>query len=252
MPAPRTASDRWPDDRLDALRLEADLPADTLVGRMVAEEGEAAARELFDLLIRNIGLPLDNLPEYVHSFVEETSRLPEWADPAAIQHGQEAFLDFSVDFVVFLYYKSLPTCYACWRGAQVLHLTGRLDQGRGWPEIYARRVAETAQFVLDVMTPGNLAPGGRGIRTAQKVRLIHAAIRRFLPAGRWDHTWGRPINQEDMALTLMTFSVSMLEGLAQARQPLPADRAEAYMKSTGEMQWMLRPGAAYLPFYELA
>jgi hypothetical protein len=45
-----------------------------------------------------------------------------------------------------------------------------------------RRIVETAQFVLDVMAPDGLGHSGRGVRSAQKVRLMHAAIRHLILA----------------------------------------------------------------------
>jgi hypothetical protein len=72
-------------------------------------------------------------------------------------------------------------CYAGYPGVKVLTFSRRLDHDA------VRRVGETAQFVLAVMTPGSLHPGGRGIRKIQKIRLLHAAIRHLVSSsGRWD------------------------------------------------------------------
>ena len=74
---------------------------------------------------------------------------------------------------------------------------------------YRRRAAETLRFILDVMEPGALEPGGKGIRSAQKVRLLHATIRHFARvSGRWAALpqWGEPINQEELLGTLLSFS----------------------------------------------
>ncbi|MBK8044673.1 MAG: DUF2236 domain-containing protein [Haliscomenobacter sp.] len=72
---------------------------------------------------------------------------------------------------------------------------------------------ETAQFVIDVLSPGGLSPAGKGVRSAQKVRLIHASIRHFLKQRGWDtEDLGEPLNQEDKAGTLMAFSALLLDG----------------------------------------
>ena len=57
---------------------------------------------------------------------------------------------------------------------------------------------------------GGLSGPGRGIRTAQKVRLMHAAVRNILltesdPPGD-EQLLGKPVNQEDTAGTLLLFS----------------------------------------------
>jgi len=56
----------------------------------------------------------------------------------------------------------------------VLFETGELYQRPN------RRVFETLQMVVDVMSPGGLAAEGRGSLTALKVRLMHAAVRKLL------------------------------------------------------------------------
>src|SRR5262245_15657081 len=75
------------------------------------------------------------------------------------------------EIIMTLFCYGLPSCYAAAKGVQVLALTTRLFSNP------TRRVIETAQMVVDVMAPGGLAARGRGIRTAQKVRLMHAAVR---------------------------------------------------------------------------
>jgi hypothetical protein len=61
------------------------------------------------------------------------------------------------------------------------------------------------------------------------VRLIHSAIRHFIGSGVWDEALGRPINQEDMAITLLTFSVSVLDGLRRFKIREAPEREEAYL-----------------------
>lgn len=43
-----------------------------------------------------------------------------------------------------------------------------------------------------------------GVESALKIRLVHASVRRFIPPADWDAAGlGEPVNQEDMAMTLM-------------------------------------------------
>jgi len=97
------------------------------------------------------------------------------------------------------------------------------------------RLMVTSQMVLDVMGPGGLAAGGHGIRSAQKVRLMHAAIRHLLLNSTrtpWDLAeLGVPINQEDLAGTLMTFSSQIMDGLDRLGLPLKPEEQEAYLDS---------------------
>src|SRR5262249_1816707 len=94
-----------------------------------------------------------------------------------------------------------------------------------------RRLFRTMQMVVDVMEPGGLGPQGYGIRTVQKVRLIHAAIRYHLLHAKWDGSLGIPINQEDLAGTLLTFSFFPMEGLRKLGANISADAAQAYFET---------------------
>ena len=105
---------------------------------------------------------------------------------------------------------SLPAAYAARKGVQVLYRTGFLAQRTNL------RLFQTSQMVIDVMSPGGLGPTGMGRVTAVKVRLIHAAIRRLLLSDTknpWPDEWGVPLNQEDLAGTLMTFTHLIRDGL---------------------------------------
>jgi hypothetical protein len=221
---------KWTDDLLDRKRLLMDPLADQVVAEIVERNGEESAFRVFDLLIRNIEMPIEDLPDEVDTFVSETDRLPAWVDWQQIETSEELFLDHGPKFLLFLYYKSLPLLYTDAKGAEVLVRTGRLSHKEGDHRIFTRRIAETGQFMMDVMARDGLQPGSDGIRSIQKVRLIHAAIRRFLNNRGWDRErLGEPINQEDLALTLMSFSVSPLEGLGQFGIAEDPQKMEAYM-----------------------
>lgn len=119
--------------------------------------------------------------------------------------------------VMSLIFRSLPTTYMAQKPAHVLDLTKLLEN-------YAeRRIIETAQFVFDVMEKGWYNPEKRGIRTIQRVRLMHASMRHLIMhsiehdpedmAYPWKDEWGLPISQEDMLATLQTFSLELIHGL---------------------------------------
>lgn len=217
------------DVALLAARDRMDPVADDVVARLVADKGKDQARDFFTLLIRNIEIPLDQVPDYVREYLEGNTAFPAWADPVKIRRAQTVFLDKGLALMVLLFLKSLPTCYLYGTAAEVLTMTGRLA-GRQWPETYARRIAETMQFVLDVLRKDGLQPGGPSVKTILKVRLMHASVRYFIQHHPdWNQAeWRSPINQTALTMTLMTFGQIMVEGMAQMDQPLEADDAEAY------------------------
>jgi uncharacterized protein (DUF2236 family) len=112
--------------------------------------------------------------------------------------------------------------YAAARGARVLAATGRM----GGSDL-DRRVNETARFVFDVVGPRAFEPEGFAIRAVQKVRLVHAAVRRHLidRAIIEDET---PINQEDMLGTLFTFSVVVIRAVRRLGLRVDDRDAEDY------------------------
>ena len=104
------------------------------------------------------------------------------------------------------------------QGVQVLALTARLHTDP------VRRIGETAQMTLHAMSAGGLAPGGAGIRDAQKVRLMHAAVRHLaLASDDWVPV-GTPVNQEDLAFTLLTFSIVALDSIRKLGRTSPTRR----------------------------
>jgi len=205
-------SDLWTDAYLDAARTVGDPEADLAIATLFAESGQQARviAGVIESLVRNAEPTPENLPPQLHAYLEMTSRVP----PPVLPHvktGENVFAEHGPEILCLLGCYSLPAAYGARRGAQVLYRTGQLT------ERAHHRLMVTSQMVLDVMGPGGLTARGRGIRTAQKVRLMHAAIRHLLlhdPHTPWDTAdLGVPINQEDLAGTLMTFSYQILDGL---------------------------------------
>lgn len=198
------------DTLLDALREQRDPVADEVVHTLFQEGQVRAANSLMKQLVQNEQVANELLAPPLRGYFEHSGRLPPWADPALLRQGETVFGRHGPNIIVALFCASLPACYADAKGVQVLHLTARLHS-----DAY-RRILETAQLVVDVLAPGGMGPTGRGLRSVQKVRLMHAAVRHLiLKSGKWDPTWGEPINQEDMAQTVLTFSTVVLRSLSR-------------------------------------
>ena len=220
-----TTSARWSDAFLDEARTRGDTLADAAVGALFDSGSIAAVNGLMRTLVSNDGMPSAELPKVILDYLAETSALPD-LDDAKTEAGEQLFGLYGPECLMALGFYALPASYAAKKGVQVLYRTAYLMKRP------MRRVFETTQMVIDVMAKGGLAPGGKGIRTAQKVRLMHAAVRHLLthdPAHPWDDTLGAPLNQEDLAGTLMTFSFIVLEGLGRLGIDLSDDDKEAYL-----------------------
>ena len=218
-------------EALEAFRAESDPIADAVIQKIMASGSGRSISELFDTMVQNEDFKNAQLPEEVSEYFENTHALPIWADQNKIKIGQDVFAQFGPEICLLLMCKSLPEAYACKKGAQVLHQTGRLSEGAdGSLERFKRRLMETSQFVVNICTPGGYDSDGSGTITGQKVRLIHAVIRYYIQEhGNWDKELnGAPINQEDMAGTLQSFSALIIEGLSQCGVTLTPEQEDGY------------------------
>ncbi|MBI3153286.1 MAG: DUF2236 domain-containing protein, partial [Chloroflexi bacterium] len=193
---------------------------------------ESGGLDEFNKMMRHLVNNRDTLPEsmpkIVHDYFEKTQILPAWADREKIVRGERVFDLYGPEMIMMLFFVSLPYAYATKKGSHVLSITAELTKH------VHRRIFRTAQFIMDVMQAGGLGAGGRGVRSAQKIRLLHASIRYYIAhkdqwQKEWDPAWGLPINQEDMAGTLMDFSAGVMRGLRRAKIALSPEDADAYL-----------------------
>jgi ER-bound oxygenase mpaB/B'/Rubber oxygenase, catalytic domain len=242
MSLPAQPSPTWTDHVLDPMRQVTDPLADAVVAEAFQQGQADAVNTLMRTLIENDDLPSDQLPQGIREYLATSAQMPAWVDPARLQAGERVFWRYGPEIIMNLFCYGLPSCYAGAKGVQVLALTTRLFSNP------TRRVIETAQMVVDVMAPGGLAAHGRGVRTAQKVRLMHAAVRYQIATHRlWNPAWDRPINQEDLAGTLLAFSWVCLDGLRQMGFELSGDEAESYLHSWNVVGHLLGIREALLP-----
>ena len=231
----------WTDADLDVWRTIGDEPADRAVAAYFAAVGAASPGSLMHSLVEHLDVPPEDRVPAVAEFLAAASQLPAWADPARLVAGQTVFGDLIVHQFTALYLASLPSAYAAARGVHVIWLTARLQDD---PE---RRLNETAQFLMDVTAPEAFAAGGVAIDRILHVRLMHAAVRWLIdhhdgvarpadadPAARpdvpmWATSWGRPVNQEDLAGTMSTFSTVVLTALRRSGVELDAAVEEDFI-----------------------
>src|SRR3954470_3813794 len=228
MPAPpRTVPPTfpWTDSFLEPMRQTGDPLADAVISELFAKSEVGAVNELMKTLITNEFPEPATLPPSVRSYLEDTDRLPDWANPELIAAGERVFWRYGPKLVLIFHCYALPFDYLGRNGVQVLALTTRLLSNP------SRRILEVSQFLVDIMQAGGLtAPGGRGRRAIQKVRLMHAAVRKLAAESPdWKREFGLPVNQEDLAGTLMSFSWVVMDGLDKLGVSLSKSDREAYL-----------------------
>ncbi len=231
----------WTDAELDVWRTVGDEPADEAVAAYFAAVAPASPGSLMHSLVEHLDVPPEDRVPAIADFLAAAGQLPSWADPARLVAGQTVFGNLIVHQFTALYLASLPSAYAAARGVHVIWLTARLQDD---PQ---RRLNETAQFLMDVTAPGAFAAGGVAIDRILHVRLMHAAVRWLIDhqdgvarpadadplvrpaAPMWATSWGRPVNQEDLAGTMATFSTVVLTALRRSGVKLDAVAEEDFV-----------------------
>jgi len=232
----------FPEELLQHMRFKADPLADGVVNQLMQSGQREALNNWWTQVKTNADPVSDELPEIIRHYLAETQNLPAWANMRRIRNGHRFFARHAQPVLSILGALSLPYCYAAADGAQVLWLSQRIRQDTH------QRLAETAQFLLDVMAPNAFTPLGSGIRSIQKVRLIHAVARYY--AGRssqWQSGWGVPVNQEDMAGTNLAFSYIVLQGLQKLGFDWKKPEAEDFLYTWNVIGAMLGLDEQLLP-----
>lgn len=243
---------RWTDDFFIRTCHVGDDLGDRTIRIIFEEHGVAAVNQMLLSLIRNdqvLSAQFPNLSpragEALGDFLGQSSTLPAWTDQQMIEAGEELYMEHGMMGFSILGCASLPEAYATAYASKVLGITQQLQAH------IQRRIYETTQFVIDVMSTGGLKPDGRGIRSAQKVRLMHAAIRCLIlsepPAGAggapaanlgrafenfsWPKEFGTPIHQVAMAMAILSFSYIVLRSLRKLGIDTPPEAETAYLHS---------------------
>ncbi len=140
---------------------------------------------------------------------ESLREVPFWFEPERANRGGAVVLRGGLISGFVLGFKSLMLGYCSPAGNKPLAMSGRLQSD------VQRRLSETAAFVEAVSSPNGMQWGGAGLQAAVRVRLIHSRIRQSLNRSpEWKaEAWGAPINQYDMAGTVLLFSSIFVEGL---------------------------------------
>lgn len=221
-----TPRPKWTDEVLDAARTRMDPKADQVIADIFAKHSVDEVNKLMFNIFRTDDPVPPGLPDLAKTYFEDTA-LPGWAEKEKLAAAGRLFTRAGWQMATCLFCSSLPQAYAAAKGAHVITQTQAMTKHT------KQRIFETAQFLFDSVSEGAFEPGGRGVRTVQKVRLMHATVRHYLRTRadpKWDTAFlGEPINQEDLAGTLMTFSVVVLDGLERLGVQMTRDEQEAWL-----------------------
>jgi hypothetical protein len=235
-------------------------PGDDLLAMM---ETEAAADNPSSTAETN-----DPLKTRMKTFYETYSRVPTWVNTQQLKLGQEVFITYISSIGLSLYYRSLVPGFSIPKIAAVLQATGYLAPPSSRERVSARlmdtgallaafastgvddsisNAADTWDETLGSQSTASdivqaILPCGPGWKAALQVRILHAKVRHaLLRSKRWDSTaLGVPINQEDMAATLLAFSANALVGIEFVLGfAIPLRERLAYLAFWRYIGWLL-------------
>jgi hypothetical protein len=223
------------EEELDPYRQIGDPEVDRILGLLEDEGSPLGAGDDFVLLAEQAFKldPASRSPaqKELADFFKAYSTLPSWVDVDQLRRGQEVFLTYTPAALYALYYRSLIGGFSIPKIAAVIRRTGYLAPPSRPPQVM-QRLLDTGELINACMSLGveALLPNGTGYRTVLHVRALHAKVRKSLLGQTGKSTWkterfGVPINQEDMAATLLGFSVNTLNGIEIAAG-LPISKQE--------------------------
>jgi hypothetical protein len=219
-----------------------DEPMDRLLDWMVAT-GLPQTRPLFDRALAEGVARVPDAPQPLRDFFSSVETAPQWVDHELIRRGQRAMRRGGADGMYVARDVSLLGGYQFSGFNKTLLRTGALEKGSN------KRFAETMQWAMDVIAEDGLEPLGVGYRSTIRVRLIHAFVRRHvgaMPDWRSDE-WGVPVNQTDMAATLIGALIAPPAASLGMGILTAPDDLEAVAHLTRYVGWLIGVEDEWLP-----
>ncbi|MGW5385354.1 oxygenase MpaB family protein [Nocardia sp. NPDC003963] len=231
---------RWRD--LGESLLRADPAMDALAEWMCAP-GNSVGRMLFEQALESGIAAVPDAPEPLRTFFAHIETPPGWVDEETLRRGAQIYRMGGADGLYLARDVSFLGGYLASGFNRTLLRTGALEKGP------AARFAETLRWAMDVSGTDAMTRFGPGYRSTVRVRLVHAMVRRHLLARPdWrTEDWGLPINQTDMAATLVgALLAPFVGGMAMGMLPTRAD-LEAAAHLTRYVGWLIGVEDRWLP-----
>jgi len=187
--------------------LMGDRLADVVV-EMYKDLPAGQGRKLVDQALEHGIDSIDNPPQALIALFEQVDDEPIWLDHDKLRLACDVSRRVGPSGELVLRNLALMGGYLGAAAAKPLVFTGQLDR------MTPRRLVETGKFWMDVTTVGGLGRKQEGFKSAVRVRIMHAQVRKMLlDSGKWNMEWGHPLNQWDSMATILEFSSIFLTGL---------------------------------------
>src|SRR5215472_17344255 len=194
--------------------LDAFHATDTLADAWVAylREHRGAGREQLEQALQSGTGSLADPPPQLTALMGSVDQLPAAIDMARVEQGARCLRRIGAITIT-----GFGMAAGFYLGAILPGSARALAASSRTVQHPARRLSQTARFVLTAFAPGGYGRFGDGCKNATRLRLTHAAIReRLRQGGSWDTSiYGAPLSQADTLMASLTFNV--IPALAAAR-----------------------------------
>jgi len=209
------------------------------------QTGMAKARQQLEHILENPS-EIKKSPDVLQRFLSSQLKQPEWLDESQLELGAATCRRIGMFGNLVMRDMALMGGYQSSAINKPLIFTGALETGAD------RRLAETRKFWIDVTRPNALLPENLGFKTSTHVRIMHSLIRRgIMKKDGWSNDeWGVPINQADMVITNLSFSIVFLLGLRSLGFSFSKKEAEAVLHFWRYVGHLLGINADLLPVTE--
>jgi hypothetical protein len=227
--------ERWSSDAfLAQLAAAGDFPSDALDDHVTRSTLSAMNRALEQADARSVTLGPD-APAELRAFMSRTALLPQWVDEDRLKRGRQVLQEYAMPIGVVLFLKVLPTGYCSPALARALAVSGDLTRRP------VRRSLLVLNMILELCDEHALGAGGGALPAAQRLRLLHAGVRRIVRGSDAKYTaeFGVPVSQEHMLATIIGFAHETLQGLRQIHVRLTREQQEDYYYLWLVFAWML-------------
>lgn len=209
---------------LDQLARAGDPEADAVVDSLTKDGEIGQVGWVFRMMKASVDQIPAQAPSEILEFARDHRALPPGLDERRVERGAAVFLERPVAGALVLAVSSLPRIFAAPRLAKLLAISN--IQGK----FALRRNLGVLQLLINICRDDAFRAGGRAVVAGQKMRLLHAGIRRLVRhhfptlAGEL----GLPLSLEDMLFTSLQFSFFVIDGLRRLGQRLSDQEAEDY------------------------
>jgi hypothetical protein len=225
-------SDAERDQRLLANLMICDPPSD----KAYREAGVPSLADLKEQIkLAKTSLAASTRPQsQQQALINQVTRTPDWVDWDQVERGAAVCRATGLTGLRVLCDFSLLSGYQLSAINQTLLFTGNLSSS------VRHRLAQTTNWWVNCTRPHAMRPGNLGFNSTLQVRLIHSAVRDKIMQTNWNVSrLGLPINQTDMQVTYLSFSIVFLSGCRVLGCLINSEEAQALMHLWRYIGWVM-------------